>query len=198
MPVSPAHRARTDEELVRLINRQDTAAFDELYQRYSRRLLHYLCRMLGEDEDKAQDFLQEVFLKVIEKGSSFAPAQRFSPWVFSLAHHLCCNEYRRLQVRRDAIPEVAAVLPLPPVSADCPETALDQQAFAASLRRELSFMDEARRSTFLLRYQEGFSLREIGAVLGCSTGTVKSRLFYTIRHLAAKLAVHDPCNSEGT
>lgn len=198
MPAHPNHQECADEDLVGLIGQRDTAAFDELYRRYRRRLLHYFYRMLGEDEDKAQDFLQEIFLKVIEKGRSFAPSQRFSTWVFAVAHHMCCNEYRRLEVRQHTGADVDGILPQ---SQECDrgiERVLDQKSFEESLRRELALLDQARRSTFLLRYQEGFTLREISAVLGCSPGTVKSRLFYTIRLLAEKLAVYDPCKTEET
>jgi RNA polymerase sigma-70 factor (ECF subfamily) len=188
----------SDEELLGQIDRGDTEAFDELYRRYSRRLLHYLYRMLGEDEDRAQDFLQEVFLKVVEGGTSLGPGRRFAPWVFSVAHNLCCNEYRRLQVRREASAEVTAFLSRSLDVYDAPGEEMDRRAFAESLHRQLALLDETRRSTFLLRYQEGLSLREIGAVMGCPPGTVKSRLFYTLRHLAAALAEHAPCGSEDT
>ena len=53
----------TDEKLMAHIQRGDTAAFDELYTRYSKRLLYYFHRMLGGDGEKAQDFLQDLFLK---------------------------------------------------------------------------------------------------------------------------------------
>ncbi len=78
----------------------DTAAFDELYQRYSQRLLYYFYRMLGGDEDRAQDFLQDLFLKIIEKPNQFVSKQRFSNWIFTVTHNMCKNEYRRLSVRQ--------------------------------------------------------------------------------------------------
>ena len=63
---------------------------------------------------------------------------------------------------------------------------LEQRAFKQSL------LDEDKRSTFLLRFQENFTIDEIGAMLGCPSGTVKSRPFYTCRLLADRLRVHDP------
>ncbi|MBW7936191.1 MAG: sigma-70 family RNA polymerase sigma factor, partial [Flavobacteriales bacterium] len=66
---------------------------------------------------------------------------------------------------------------------------LDKKTFLKMLEVELSLLDEKHRSTFLLRYQEEMSIKEISEVLGISEGTIKSRLFYTIRKLSEKLKV---------
>jgi len=83
----------------------EEAAFDELYNRYSKRLLVYFYRMLGRNEEKAQDFLQDFFLKLIEKPHLFSSKNRFSSWVFTVASNMCKNEYRRLKVRNQVVNE---------------------------------------------------------------------------------------------
>ena len=183
----------TDEELVRRLVEGDTGAFDQLYGRYSRRLLHYCQGMLGHSGVRAQDLLQEIFLRLVEKGASFKRGARFSTWVFTVAHNLCCNELRHRQVRRSTI--VVDMDALPAVAGDdycAVEKALDQRAFKEALWQQLDQLDQERRSVFLLRYQEEFTLQEISAVLECPVGTVKSRLFYTIRYLAGQLQAFDP------
>jgi len=182
-----------DEELVARIARGDGSAFDELYRRYSRRLLHYFLRMLGEE--KAQDFLQELFLKVIENRTSLAGNGCFSTWIFAIAHNMCCNEYRYMAVRQDTFSTDVDRL-VPQEEGDNVEATLDHATFKESLLAELDRLDEVRRSTFLLRFQEGFSIREIGEIMGCANGTVKSRLFYTTRLLADRLRAFDPCKDE--
>jgi len=57
----------SDEQLMALIASGKTAAIKELYNRYNEKLLYYLYRMMGSNEDKAQDLLQDVFLKIIDK-----------------------------------------------------------------------------------------------------------------------------------
>lgn len=186
-------RDLTDEELVICSGRGDADAFDELYGRYSQRLLYYFYRMLGDD--KAQDFLQELFLKVIEKNESCAAAPRFSTWLFTVAHNMCCNEYRHMAVRQETF--LADVDLLQPCQeGDDIERELDQAAFKKSLLAELDCLDQVKRSTFLLRYQENFAIAEIGTIMGCSPGTVKSRLFYTTRLLADRLKAFHPCSDE--
>ena len=187
----------TEAELVRHLGQENTAAFDELYQRYHSRLLHYFYRMLGGNEEKAQDFLQEVFLKVIEQPPTPRSTGPFSTWIFTVAYHLCCNEYRRLQVRQNAAREIAM-----PLEANGQtgyheiEKNIDQQNFRKALLHELEKLSQDQRSTFLLRFQENFSIRQISAIMGCAAGTVKSRLYYTIRFLAVRLRAFDPCQLE--
>ena len=180
----------SDEELVRRVGRGDHGAFEEIYERYSVRILHYFCRMLA-DEPKAQDFLHELFLVVLEKNDRFDSGRSFCSWIFAVAHNMCCNEYRRLEVRRNAQEDVALIC----FPAGCQPAfeAIDDRRFAESLQRELENLDAARRSAFLLRYQEGFSIAAISDVLQCPAGTVKSRLFYTARALAERLREFDPC-----
>jgi hypothetical protein len=93
-------RSSSDEKLMGLLGRGDIAAFDELYDRYGGRLLRYFHRMLGRDEEKAQDFLQDIFLRIVERPELFSLDRRFSTWIFSVAHNMCKNEYRRAMVRQ--------------------------------------------------------------------------------------------------
>lgn len=67
-----------DEQLMEYLPKGDTSAFNELHDRYSNRLLHYFFRMLGGDEVKAQDFLQDTFLKIVEKTAFFLRDKKFS------------------------------------------------------------------------------------------------------------------------
>ena len=98
-------KACSDEELMESVEVGEETAFDELYNRYSKRLLVYFYRMLGGNEEKAQDFLQDIFVKIIEKPHLFGSKNRFSSWVFTVANNMCKNEYRRLKVRNQVVNE---------------------------------------------------------------------------------------------
>ena len=86
----------SDEQLMARIIKNDAHAFNEIYNRYSHRLLIFFLRALGGHDEKAQDFLQDVFLKIIEKPYMFSVDKKFSTWIFTIANNLCKNEYRRL------------------------------------------------------------------------------------------------------
>lgn len=183
----------TDEKLMQHIQQGETAAFDVLYQRYSKRLLYYFYRMLGGQEEKAQDFLQDIFLKIVENPNRFCTEHRFSSWIFTVAHNMCKNEYRRQDVRQIVVNTPDVDLFSNVTDGDHPiEMALDHQDFQEAVSNELATLDPCHRTTFLLRHQENYSIQEISAVLNCSEGTTKSRLFYTTRKLAQKLKNRNP------
>ncbi len=183
----------TDEELMVQIAAGVTAAFDVLYDRYSKRLLYYFHRMLAKDEKKAQDFLQDLFIKVVEKPEAFDVKRKFSTWIYTLASNMCKNEYRRLEVRRNGAETIKQIngngVVLPRI-----ERELDNEEFERQLWAALDTLDANRRNTFLLRHQEHCSIKEISEIMEVSEGTVKSRLFYTTKKLAEKLSIYDPKN----
>ena len=181
----------SDEKLMELLNQRETAAFDELYKRYSTRLLHYFHRMLGGDEEKAQDFLQDLFLKIVEGPARFHTGKRFCSWIFTIAHNMCKNEYRHLAVRKSAGNEVENSKGSE-ANYHSLEREFDNREFKKALLIEVQKLEKTERSTFLLRYQESLSIKEISEILECSEGTVKSRLFYTTKKLAGKLKALDP------
>ena len=178
------YRHYSDETLMERLQEGDASSFDELYRRYSRRLLHYFYRMLNGNGDKAQDFLQDICLTLIEKAHMFNRKGKFSPWVFTIASNMCKNEYRRNGKR----------VPLDCVNLDehtiCQdktiEEEIDQKTFQDFLYRELYKLDCHKKNVFLLRFQEHCTIKEISQILDCAEGTVKSRLFYTIRYLSKK------------
>ena len=179
-----------DEELPALIAGGDQKAFEELYKRYSQRMLRYFHRMLWKDKEKAEDFTQDLFLKIIRTPSPFDGKRKFSTWIYSVAHNMCKNEYRKQSIRNET--EYEEIAGSEPATFSEPEIQVDIKMFKSLLYEELERLDENQRTTFLLRYEENFSIKEISQVLDCSEGTVKSRLFYTLKRLSAKLHHYNP------
>jgi RNA polymerase sigma-70 factor (ECF subfamily) len=143
--------------------------------------------MLGNSNEKAQDFLQEIFVKVIDKAELFDQSRKFSTWIFSIAHNMCKNEYRRLEIRKESEIDVVAECLYEEEEADVDTRNIDMEDFTRDLFEELDTFEEMHKTVFLLHYREGFSIRDIGQVLEISEGTVKSRLFYTRKRLAERL-----------
>lgn len=175
----------SDEQLMLQYCAGSQQSFNELYMRFSERLLHYFYRMLGHSEEKAQDFLQDIFLKLVEKPDSYNASQPFSTWLFSVANNMCKNEYRRMEVRENTsyIDDCKAANR----QSEQQQTKLDVKTFNKELDKQLEKLSDEERSCFILRYQEEFSIKEISAILGCAEGTVKSRLFYTLKKLSTEL-----------
>jgi RNA polymerase sigma-70 factor (ECF subfamily) len=180
----------TDEQLMQLVANNNPAGVKELYKRYSKKLLSYLFRMLGGDEDKAQDFLQEIFLRIVDKAADFDSGQKFQTWVFSISSNLCKNEYRRLKVRNKT--ENDSDLDQHFSVKSDHECTIDYRDLESAIQKELMKIDDQHRQTFLLRFQQNYTIREISEILNCPDGTVKSRLHHTTRRLASKLQEYNP------
>ena len=170
----------SDEQLMQRISCGDQQAFNELYRRYKTRLYYYFFRMLGNSEEQANDFLQEVFLKIIEKPGRFNPTYPFKTWVFSVAYNLCKNEYRRRDVRKDMPPAERQSEPVLPES-------ITQEELVAKIFESIQELSPEYRSVFIMHYREGFLVNEIAGMLELAPGTVKSRLFFARKYLGNKL-----------
>lgn len=170
----------SDEQLMRELATGCEPSFGELYDRYSERMHRYFFRMLGQDTHRADDFTQELFMKLVEKTAYFDPERRFSTWLYAVAGNMVKNEYRRLSRQ-----------PEPPTGIDFYgenfSEDFDNQVFAEHLTQALGELDETQRQCFVLRYQEELSVKEIAEILDCPEGTVKSRMFYTLKKLGNKL-----------
>jgi RNA polymerase sigma-70 factor, ECF subfamily len=179
------YRPKPDEELAIMLRNGDKKAFAELYDRYSRRLLNFVYRIIS-DRDKSQDILQEVFLKLIEKPGLFNSEKKFSTWIYTIAMNICRNEFRRA-ARFDSLePEYDDI------GGEYREYDFDKAEFNRILDDELNQMDLNHRSVFIMRYKEELSIKEIAEILECPEGTVKSRLHYTLKNLSEKLYIFNP------
>jgi RNA polymerase sigma factor (sigma-70 family) len=183
------YQGHSDEELMQAVVQKDQKAFSVLYDRYGDRVYNYFFRLLWKDKEKAEDFAQELFMKVIHHGENFDGSRQFKTWLFSIANNMCKNEYRKQEVRKNAHPELHYQASMN--QTELPQDQLDQQGFEQALAMALLAMDEAKRTTFELRYKEEMSIKEISEILDCSEGTIKSRLFYTLKHLNQELKTYE-------
>jgi len=175
----------SDEILMERIAQRDKEAFSHLYDRYQSKLMGYMMRMLNYDKDLAQDLLQELFMKIARQPELFDTSRSFKAWVYTVAQNLCKMEYRK-QARKGFTVPVEDAYKLQSGEKDADEQ-FDRKAFRAEVNLALEQIKEPHKSTFILRFFDELSLKEIAAVLDCNEGTVKSRLFYTIRKLASML-----------
>ena len=183
------YKSNNDEELMLLIAKNDNLAFGELYDRYARKLVNFFYRMLNKDSAKSQDFLHDLFLKIIEHPEKFNPEKKFSTWIYSIAYNMCKNEYKRNNYKaqyHEYLNQNSKQY------YEFIKENSDMNNFSESLHSELSQLDESQRIVFLLRYNDELSINEIAEITGSPTGTVKSRLFYVLKKLANKLAVFNP------
>lgn len=173
----------SDEELMDKACGGGERALEEIYQRYSQPLLRYFYRMLWQDKNKAEDFLHDLFIKIIEHPDQFDSGKKLSTWMYSIAHNMCKNEYRK-QAFRASIKHLHNGNS---ISEESITQQLDHALFHKTLERLLEEEGEEARTLFVLRYELDMSFAEIGEIVCCPEGTVKSRLFYLKKKLARAL-----------
>lgn len=171
-------------EIARGLRRRDPDLLDQLIEKYQHRLLRYLLHLTGRRE-LAEDFFQETWLRVIERGGQYDGRHEFSSWLFTIARNLAFDQLRR---KRPASLDTLADRDDSP-SFDIAATG-QPSAFDAMLQREQKQQISAGmqqisvecREALTLRFQEEMTLEEIATVTGAPMGTVKSRVY---RGLAA-------------
>ena len=161
----------------------DQAAFGELYHRYKDRMYYYFYRMLGNSTEQANDFLQELFMKIVEKPERYHPGYAFHTWLYSVANNMCKNEYRRRGIRQEYNQFNASEPHIEYLN----QTSIEPEQVIEKIFQTLDQLGEEHRSAFLLKYREDFSIREVAQILDLPEGTVKSRLFNARKILAEKL-----------
>ena len=156
--------------------RREEAALEDAYSVYGPSLLGYLRRYVG---DEAEDVLQRTFLDVWRHAGRYDAEQRFSTWLFTIAHRRAVDT---LRTRRHPVVPVEAARDL--VGEDGRETA-ERYAEAAEVRAALSRLPEHERQVLELTYYEGLTQREAAERLDVPLGTVKARASRGTRRLGA-------------
>ncbi len=181
----------TDESLMVAVSKGDKRAFDEIYERYSGPLLGYFMRMLWRDREKAEDFVHDIFAKIIRKPELFDPSRRFRTWLYSVANNMCKNEYKRQEVRKNTSNGLDSSYAVSDDNVNVLHEVQDRQ-FKQAFEESMSALDQKHSEVFKLRHIDGLSIKEIAEVLEISDGTVKSRIFYASKYLAESLKDFNP------
>jgi RNA polymerase sigma-70 factor (ECF subfamily) len=160
--------------------RRDERALEDAYAVYGSSLLAYLRRFVGPDE--AEDVLQRTFLDAWRSAGKFRSGERFSSWLFTIAHHRAVDT---LRARRHGVVDVDSMRDL--VGEDGRET-VERYADAAEVRAGLEQLREHEREVLLLACFNGLSQSEIAARLDVPLGTVKARAARGTRRLRDVIA----------
>jgi RNA polymerase sigma-70 factor (ECF subfamily) len=181
----------SDEDLMRSIGKGDKRAFDQIYERYSGPLLGYFMRMLWKDREKAEDFVHDIFAKIVRKPELFDPSRKFKTWIYSVANNMCKNEYKKQEVRKNTTNGLDGTYAVSDGNANVMNEVQDS-LFRDEFETSLDALDIKHSEVFKLRHIDGLSIKEIAEVLEISDGTVKSRLFYATKYLAESLKEFNP------
>jgi RNA polymerase sigma-70 factor (ECF subfamily) len=172
-------RDRADME--RLAAGQD-AALNDLMERHATPVFHFLCRMVG-NEDDASDLAQETFVRVFRARASFRTGEKFSTWLFTIAANLARNHFRWRSRHPNVSLETEAGESEQTLGSRLPATdpAPNEQALAAervaAVRTAVSKLPEDLREAVVLCEWEELSVAEAAAILETTSKAVESRLY---------------------
>src|SRR5688500_15423779 len=183
--LSPNRRALlelSDGELVRRHLAGDARAFGALVDRYQTRLLNFVSRSIG-DRERAEDLVQDAFIRVFRHLHRFDYEKKFSTWIYTIASNLTKNEWRNRS--RNPVFFVSKLMASwesdhRPLQFENPKRRpyfeYDRRYLRNAIYRCIGELPQHHREVFLLREIEGRSYQEIAEIAGCNLGTVKSRL----------------------
>ena len=171
-------------EVIQSCRAGDREAFRALYDAYKDRVYSIALYFFHGDHAVAADVTQQVFLKLMTNIGQFRGDAAFSTWLYRLVVNACLDVARRRTSDADA----AAQSPAEPVAGtDSQEEAYARAQTATSVRAAISTLPPKYRIAVLLRYFDDLSYEEMADTLGCSMGTVASRLSRGHKMLAERL-----------
>jgi RNA polymerase sigma-70 factor (ECF subfamily) len=178
-----ADRIRFSDLLVAVAERQDRAAYSELFAYYAPRVKSYLLR-LGADSAQAEEIAQDVMVTVWRKAGLFDRTQAsVSTWIFRVARNRRIDLFRRAK-RPDLDPEEQMILP---AGVPAPDAQVEVMETETRVRAAMKDLPEEQLSLLRLAFYDGLSHREIADKLDVPLGTVKSRIRLAFAKMKARL-----------
>jgi RNA polymerase sigma-70 factor (ECF subfamily) len=182
----------TDSELMGLVRGGDFAAFDELYNRYSGMLRRFLFSLTW-DQDTAEDYLQEVFVRLYRARDRYTPSGKLSNYLYRIAKNYYlsqCRKNGRMHEVSLSHEDRNGRRPFERIRANEriePEVHLMEDYRRWQMRQAIRSLPDKQRLVFVMSHFEEMRYDQIAEVLGVPVGTVKSRMFAAVQNLRTAL-----------
>ena len=175
----------TDQQLIHLYVDGDSDAFSTIVLRYKEKIFTSIY-LLVKDRYLAEDFFQEVFIKVIDtlRAGKYTDEGKFLPWAMRIAHNMCVDHFRKVKrtptIKTSDDKDIFEVL-------NFFEPGADQKMMANQshdrIRRLVDMLPEDQREVIILRHYADLSFKEISALTNCSINTALGRMRYGLINL---------------
>ena len=163
-----------DRKLVERVLNGDTDAFNLLVRQWEKPIYNFIVRMIG-DREEAMDLCQEAFMKAYRELDSLKDLDRFSSWLYRIAHNTCFSKLRKDQGKTfvELQPETRAS-----------RTPMENRL---AVEKALQHLPEDQREAVVLKVYQNLKFEEIAAIQGAPVSTVKSRLYMGFEKLRSIL-----------
>ena len=187
---TPAQADVSELDLVKRCQAGNAEAFDELVVRYRTRVFGMIYNMVHSEQD-AWDLAQDSFLKAWKSIKRFRGQSSFYTWIYRIVMNVTIDWLRKKQIKAggaefdDAIQlkEVDPASKTMPKADALPSENLEQREIRAEIDKAIAQLSPEHRAVILMKEIDGMQYHEIAEALGCSIGTVMSRLFYARKKL---------------
>jgi len=163
-----------DRKIVERVLNGDTDAFNLLVRRWEKPIYNFILRMIG-DRDEAMDLCQDAFMKAYRELGTLKDLDRFSAWLYRIAHNTCFSKLRKDRGKTFVEFE--------------PETRSSRMPIESQLavERALEHLPEDQREVVVLKVFQSLKFEEIAMIQGAPVSTVKSRLYMAFEKLRSIL-----------
>jgi len=177
-----------DRDLVDAARRGDREAFRTLFERYNRRAYALALGVLRQPDD-ALDVVQDAFIKAHKHLDRFEGSSSFYTWLYRIVMNLAIDQLRKRKRTTELTEEAEeAEGGLASRLLGNPGRALIDKEIRARIDAALTALSDNHRAVLVMRELEGLSYDEMAAVMGCSKGTIMSRLFHARKNMQKQLA----------
>src|SRR4030095_4467690 len=160
-------------QVIEACQQGDREAFRLLFEAYKDKVFSIAAYSVDGDRSVADDVTQQIFLKLFTAIRQFRGESEFTTWLYRLVVNACLDERRR---RRKLLPWGETVAMTKPSEKKPQEKQYSRREVSAAVQQAIGELKPKFRLPILLKYIEGLSYEEIASVMGCSKGTVASRL----------------------
>jgi RNA polymerase sigma-70 factor (ECF subfamily) len=175
--------------IARGLQKRDPELLDHLIEQYQYRLFRYLVYITG-NKGRAEDFFQETWIRVLERGHQYDGKSKFEAWLFAIARHLVIDWQRSKKAQSlDSLtdPEQENPLQFANEKEPSPLHRVLSHETQENVQASLSQLPAIYREVLVLRFQEELQIEEMAGVLSVPVSTVKSRLYRGLESLRGAL-----------
>ncbi|MBP3756773.1 MAG: sigma-70 family RNA polymerase sigma factor [Prevotella sp.] len=184
----------SDEQLALSYINGDNRAFDELLRRNQSKLFSYIL-FIVQDRDKAEDFFQETFVRVITKlhAGKYTTSGKFSAWLMRVAHNIIMDDYR--DQKGDQLVEfgenndLTTIHPKHILDSNIENQFVNDQVMA-DVKKMVNLLPTCQREVVYMRYYQQLSFKEIAQATNVSINTALGRMRYALLNLRRMAKEH--------
>jgi RNA polymerase sigma-70 factor (ECF subfamily) len=171
-------REMTDENVVRMAQQGDVAAFERIYRLHSRKV-YTLCLRMVSDRSEAEDLTQDVFLQLFRKINTFRGESAFSTWLHRMSVNIVLQRFRRKTAADKSLETITN--PEEGSSAEArefggPDLRLKGAVDRITLETAIDELPPGYKAMFILHDVQGYNHDEIAGIFGCTAGNSKSQV----------------------